>query len=73
MRNRHVIAIIMVAVMVWGGVLAVGAYLGGGRLVPDFRRGMIVLAAPLAFLGIWLVLLFRRGRNSAEEDDTQNL
>jgi len=69
MQNRHIIMMIMVGVLIWASLLAVGAYLGGERLVPDVRRGMIVFAAPLTFLGVWLALLLRRGRQKSKEDD----
>jgi hypothetical protein len=45
----------MLAVLVWGGLLALGAYLYGGA-----RQGIkaaIILGCVLAFLSIWALLL----------------
>lgn len=61
---------VMIAVAVWGGLLSIGALLFGidmeaGKPVfsPNPVRGLIVLAAVGAFLGMWL-LAWRRRRRS---------
>jgi hypothetical protein len=52
---------IMLAVLVWGSLLALGSYLFGGNH-PALRAG-IVLASTLAFLGLWwAALAVRSGR-----------
>jgi len=59
---------IMLAVLAWGTLLAVGAALFGPdpntgqvALAPNIWRGVIVLSCVGLFLGGWLVLLWRRG------------
>jgi hypothetical protein len=58
---RRAIAYVMAAVLVWGGLLALGAYLYGGT-----RQGIkaaIILGCVLAFLGLWALLLRHRSQN----------
>ena len=52
---------IMGAVLVWGTILAIGAW----RLNHDPRRLAVVLACVIAFLGFWLAMLasWRRARS----------
>ena len=49
---------IMGAILVWGGLLAIGAW----RLNNDPRRLLVVLACVIAFLGFWGVMLAARAR-----------
>jgi hypothetical protein len=58
---------IMVAVLVWGGYLALGALRAGGNHAA--WRGLIVFACTLAFLGLWWAAL--RFRASHAEDETK--
>lgn len=53
---------IMLAVLAWGSLLALGSYLFGGNH-PVLRAG-IVLAVTLGFLGLWLAALALRGRRA---------
>jgi hypothetical protein len=56
-QNR-LIALIMVAVIVWGAVLAAGAYLAK----QDARLPAIVMGCVCAFLFFWWLMLANRRR-----------
>lgn len=58
---RWVLPAICLALVLWGIVVAVGAYLGGVRFGYNPGRGLIVAGAVLAFLALWGGLLFVRG------------
>jgi hypothetical protein len=67
--RRRLLAVVMIAVGVWGVVMAVGALLFGYdtasgeiRFSPNPLRGGIVLTCVLAFLGGWTWLVRRRFR-----------
>lgn len=49
---------IMIAVLVWGAILAAGSW----TLNHDVRRPIVVMACVLAFLGFWLAALAVRRR-----------
>jgi hypothetical protein len=51
---------IMVALLVWGGYLAIGAVRAPGNHAT--WRGMIVFGCTLAFLGFWMAALAMRRR-----------
>ena len=51
---------IMLAVLVWGLLLAVGTFLFGGN--HPLLRAAIVVGCTLAFLGLWLAALALRQR-----------
>jgi hypothetical protein len=51
---------IMVALLVWGGYLAIGAVRAPGNL--QTLRGLIVFACTLGFLGFWWLALMLRAR-----------
>jgi len=51
---------IMLAVLVWGLFLALGAYLFGGNL--PALRALIIAGVVVAFLGFWIVALVLRQR-----------
>ncbi len=53
---------IMLAVLAWGSLLALGSFLFGGNH-PLLRAG-IVLAVTLGFLGLWAAALSLRGRRA---------
>lgn len=55
---RRLLRWIMGAVLVWGTILAIGAW----RLNNDPRRLVVVLACVIAFLGFWLMMLAARSR-----------
>ena len=50
---ERVIRGIMIAVLVWGAILAAGSW----TLNHDPRRPMVVIGCVLAFLGFWKVML----------------
>jgi high-affinity Fe2+/Pb2+ permease len=56
---------IMLAVLVWGLGLALGAYLYGGRMA--LPRAAMIAACSLAFLGFWLAALAFRRRQQKRE------
>ena len=60
-------AVIMLAVLGWGILLAIGSFLYGGTL-PLVRAG-IIFGVTAAFLGLWLAALALRKRRLANEDD----
>lgn len=45
----------MLAVIVWGIILAIGASMYGSKI--DIARGAIVAAVALAFMGFWALML----------------
>ena len=65
-RDRRTLRLIMLAVAVWGGLLALGALLFGpdeqGTITWSVNpwRGLIVLGCVMVFLGGWALLLWRR-------------
>ena len=54
--RQRLIALIMIAVVLWGGFLATGAWLQSH----DWRRPAIVMTCVFLFLGFWAALLARR-------------
>jgi hypothetical protein len=66
--KRWTIRGIMIAIFLWGTVLAIGAGLfgvdaqGGVSLAPNVVRGLIVWFCVLAFLGFWIAALRRNKR-----------
>ena len=65
--RRRLLRLVMLAVLIWGSVLALGATLygidpasGGVHFSPNVLRGCLVEATVLGFLGIWLLALARR-------------
>ncbi len=60
-KPNRLILLIIVALLVWGVLHAVGAYLFGLGFW-DLLKAAVVLACMLAFLGFWLLLLARRPR-----------
>ena len=66
-RSPRLMTVVMLAVAIWGVLLATGAWLygydpatGEVRFAPHALRGGIVLACVCTFLGIWGLLLWRR-------------
>jgi membrane protein DedA with SNARE-associated domain len=55
-------AILAVALLIWAGVFALGAYLEPSADLPvhDFRKPLIILGTMAAFLAFWGVALWRR-------------
>jgi hypothetical protein len=56
--KTRLIAVLIVALLAWGVIHAVGAY----RFNHDLRRPAMVLACVLGFLGFWGLLLWGRRR-----------
>jgi len=82
MSSRSMIIMIMIAVAVWGGMLALGALLFGldpetGNVTYSVNvwRGLIVFACVFGFLGLWIAALGtqRQKPNSIEEDNPKDL
>lgn len=59
-RRGNLTRWIMVALLVWGGYLALGALQAGGNQ-PNVR-GLIIFGCTLVFLGFWWVALTLRQR-----------
>ena len=59
---------IMVAVLVWGSILAAGSW----TFNHDIRRPIIVFACVIGFLGFWNVMLAARRRRLARGDAQEN-
>ncbi len=60
---------IMLAVLFWGVLLALGSYLFGGNHA--VARAAIVLGVTAAFLGLWLGALASRKRRIEREEESQ--
>jgi hypothetical protein len=63
-NRRLLLWALVAAVAVWGGLLALGAYLGLDPHTPDrdFRRLWVVAGMTGGFLALWLGALYWRGR-----------
>jgi Flp pilus assembly protein TadB len=66
--NRRIAWWILLAALVWGLMIGVGAFL------QDWRRGVIVFAVVLVLAGLWaaLQLAFERRRNSPQMNTDEN-
>jgi hypothetical protein len=55
--------VLVVALVIWAGLFAVGAYLELGADSPrhDYRKPLVVLGTMALFLGAWGLLLWKRG------------
>jgi hypothetical protein len=58
---------IMLGVLAWGALLALGSFLFGGNL--PLVRAAIVFGVTVAFLLLWLSALALRQRREAEDGD----
>lgn len=64
--RRRLLRGVMLAVLVWGSLLSLGAFLFGPgpdglvRLAPSVSRGLIVFSCVAIFLGGWALLLRRQ-------------
>jgi hypothetical protein len=74
-KSARFIPLMMLALLAWGAMLALGTFLyriqqagadgdGGQRAL---FRGLIVLACTLAFLGLWLAALALRKRRTSPD------
>jgi membrane protein DedA with SNARE-associated domain len=63
------LAILAAALVVWAGMLALGAYLewGADRPRHDLRKPLIVLGSMAAFLAFWGIALWRRARRNHQK------
>jgi membrane protease YdiL (CAAX protease family) len=61
--------ILGLALVVWAGLFALGAYLelGADRPRYDIRKPLVVLATMALFLGAWGLLLWKRARRSGRK------
>ena len=57
---QRIIRGIMIAVLVWGAILAAGSW----TLNHDPRRPMVVIGCVLAFLGFWKAMLSTLGHRA---------
>jgi hypothetical protein len=57
---RLVMSLIMLALVLWGAYVAVGAYLYNRNP----WRGVIVLVSVALFLGLWMLALWSRSRRA---------
>jgi hypothetical protein len=61
--QRNLLIGLTVALLIWGGFLAVGSSLGGANLQRSAGRGLVIFVCTAAFLGFWwALLLFRKRR-----------
>ena len=60
------LVILLLALVIWAGLFALGAYLelGADRPRRDFRKPLVVLATMSAFVGAWWLLLWKRAGRS---------
>lgn len=68
-RNRWLpFAILGVALVIWAGVLAAGAYLEWGADKPqhDLRKPLVILGCMAVFLVFWGLALWRRARRGGK-------
>ena len=58
------LAILAAALVIWTGLLALGAYLEWGADQPrrDIRKPLVMLASLTAFLAVWGIALWLRSR-----------
>jgi hypothetical protein len=63
--SHRVILYIMLAVFVWGALLALGAYLYGGNR--QLLKADIILGCVAIFLGLWALLLRARAKRMERE------
>jgi hypothetical protein len=58
------LAVLGVALVLWAGMLALGAFLQMGADQPhhDWRRALIVAGCMAGFLGVWALALWMRSR-----------
>jgi len=56
------LVILLLALVIWAGLFALGAYLELGADSPrrDFRKPLVVMATMAAFLSAWWLLLWKR-------------
>lgn len=60
-RRDLMIPWIVIGLVVWGGLLALGAYVFQGQY--DVRKPLIIMACVGLFVGFWAVMIWRnRGR-----------
>ena len=64
-KPKFLIPSIMVAILVWGGYLAIGAFQDKGNHAN--LRGLIVFGCTLGFLALWLGALSARKRRIERE------
>jgi hypothetical protein len=59
---------IMLAVLAWGAILAIGAYLFGGN--HPWLRAAVVFGVTVLFLALWRAALAMRQRRIDVQDET---
>jgi len=58
------LGVLAVALVIWAGLFAAGAYLQPGADQPrhDLRKPIIIMSAMLTFLALWGIALWSRSR-----------
>jgi membrane protein DedA with SNARE-associated domain len=66
-KSRLLLAAIIGALVIWAGLLALGAFLNWGADQPhhDARKAGIVLGTMAVFLGVWGMALWLRARRKS--------
>ena len=67
------LAVLAVALVVWAGFFAAGAYFEVGADAPrhDIRKPLIIMACMTAFLAFWGVALWARSRRTCQKGPPQ--
>jgi hypothetical protein len=68
-ERNVIIPYIVIGLIVWGGLLALGAYVFRGEY--DLRKPLIILACVGLFVGFWGIMLWlNRGRFGRSSDSS---
>lgn len=79
-NTSRLLYLVMSAVLLWGTILAIGAFLfgidqerGGVHFAPNPLRGAIVFLFVIGFVGLWWMLVRRQPvGHSADSDELPN-
>ncbi|MCC7084799.1 MAG: hypothetical protein IT427_07300 [Pirellulales bacterium] len=58
--QRRLLIGLTIAILVWGGFLAIGSFLGGVNLRGGAGRGLVIFGCVSFFLAFWWMLLLMR-------------
>jgi hypothetical protein len=68
-EGNHAVRWIMLAVLIWGTVLATSAFINGRSMV--LERAAVVLGFTLLFLGFWWAMLAHRNWRLRRDRETK--
>jgi hypothetical protein len=68
-EGNHAVRWIMLAVLLWGTILATSAFINGRSLV--LERAAIVFGVTLLFLGFWWAMLAHRNARLRRERESK--